>query len=45
MDEKTREKIIKWIFDNHEHHEFGYCEEFDSPYVNSMKLEEFIKSL
>ena len=65
MTEETREKIIKWIFDNHNHHsgaehssmplvddaEFEHfedestCPDGDSPYVNSLELEKFIKEL
>jgi hypothetical protein len=64
MNEKTREKILDWIFDNHQHHEDSdrtsmdlstgtittikglvKCAEGNSPYVNSMALEQFIKSL
>lgn len=57
MDEFTKGLILKWILDNHEHHawvqpdnptydeEPPVCEEGDYPYVNSMALEEFIRSL
>lgn len=53
MDKAIEEKIIKWIFDNHEHHflkddqdDNSYvCEEGDYPYVNSIELEKFIKEL
>ena len=45
---ETKEKIKKWIFDNHMHHEdspTNDCQEADAPYVNSLNLEKFIESL
>lgn len=50
MNEETRAKIIKWIFDNHEHHDYkdDTCDEMvcsQMPYVDSLALEEFIKDL
>lgn len=58
MDEKTRQKIIQWVFDNHDHHDEATIQEIDGtystelvctdgeyPYVNSLELEKFIKSL
>lgn len=52
MTEEVKAEIVKWIFDNHEHHEFSYdgmdddiqlCS--DRPYVDSLDLEKFIKEL
>lgn len=57
MNEETKSKILKWIFDNHEHHawvpphnptyddEEPICQDGDEPYVNSLALERFIKTL
>lgn len=55
MKKEIKDLILKWIFENHEHHIGGetsdrrnidpYCEDGDEPYVNSLKLEEFIKSI
>ena len=64
ISKKTKDKILNWIFENHEHHHGAYarvfnfetgefenkpnvskCFEGDSPYVNSKKLEKFIKEL
>lgn len=42
---ETRNKLIKWIFENHDHHENNDCCEGDYPYVNSKELERFIISL
>jgi hypothetical protein len=51
MKKFEQEKILKWIFDNHDHHieydqhhtaEPLVCEDY--PYVNSIKLEKFIES-
>ena len=47
-------KLEKWIFENHDHHEFTDeklpdncqgCEDRNRPYVNSIALEKFIKKL
>jgi len=42
--EKEREKIVdavvKWIFENHDHHV-----DSEMPYVDSLELEKFVKSL
>ena len=54
MKEETKEKILNWIYKNHHHHEFcdeelskdfKGCYDNDYPYVNSLKLENFIKNL
>jgi len=61
MDDATKEKILKWIEDNHEHHSYedierqdgsgifdekwSDCTDSSFPYVNSIELEKFIKSL
>jgi len=54
ISKKAKEKILKWIYFHHYHHKFcdqkipkgQYgCEEKNSPYVNSLKLERLIKSL
>ena len=48
MDDETYNKIIEWIFDNHQHHwaeDEESCTDSKYPYVNSIKLEEFIKKL
>lgn len=59
MRKEEKERIIQWIFDNHNHHHGvpGYdligkknipdttkCENGYYSYVNSVELEEFIKS-
>jgi hypothetical protein len=51
MTEEVRQKIIQWIFDNHQHHDYAGgnryldCPDADQPYVNSIELEKFIKEL
>jgi len=59
MRKSEKEKILNWIFENHEHHygcpgfsltdnrkikNTSKCSDGDSPYVNSMAFERFIKS-
>lgn len=49
------EEVKKWVEDNHEHHEWCEvedrphgvqgCENNDQPYVNSLKLVEFLSTL
>jgi len=39
------EKIEKWLWENHEHHESDKCIDSNKPYVNSVDLEKFIKKL
>jgi hypothetical protein len=55
--QEERDLIVKWIFDNHEHHtdvapnantpdiSYPVCNDGDYPYVNSLALEAFIKGL
>ena len=54
MTEEIKQQIIKWIFDNHNHHDNAddetvnvedKCWDADYPYVNSLELEKFIKSI
>lgn len=52
MNEETKKKIIDWILANHEHHDMHdddtpacMCYDAQYPYVNSLELEKFIKSL
>ena len=52
MNKETKAKILKWILDNHEHHEefdddeYGCrCTDAKYPYVNSLELEKFINTL
>lgn len=55
MNEEIKKKIVEWIFNNHQHHDGhtpcgddecgGGCVDNDYPYVNSIELEKFIKSL
>lgn len=54
MDKQTQEVILKWIFDNHQHHSEAdlnvdsfqtICDDGDQPYVNSLELEKFILNL
>jgi len=46
MNEDIKKQIIKWIFDNHFHHDnVDDCDEAESPFVNSLDLEKFIESL
>jgi len=48
------EKVLEWVYDNHNHHAYADqklpknhegCYERDYPYVNSIELVEFIKSI
>ena len=54
MEEATYRKLRVWVFDNHEHHDMWadavndddyHCSDGDSPYVNSLRLEELLISL
>lgn len=51
MSEEIKNKILKWILENHEHHTededtlMTNCIDGDFPYVNSVELEKFIKML
>lgn len=45
-----KDQILQWIYENHDHHEnadedVAGCVDKDYPYVNSMELEKFIRSL
>lgn len=50
MTDETKSKLLKWIEDNkRDHGEDSYwggdCPDQDSPYVDSIELQDFINSL
>lgn len=42
---KLKKEIIDYVVKQHEHHEGKRCPDYNFPYVNSLELVDFIKSL